>query len=118
MSVKLAIAIKTPARSLQKLRIAGGVCAHRVRLLPIGDDVVRGTTPAMLLIVNRNHSPKKYNSRCAECQNVDHPFRLVALTISDLSYATANQVQESEFVASLTTGKWLKGNHTSRQTMQ
>lgn len=52
MSVKLAIAIKTPARSLQKLRIAGGVCAHRVRLLPIGDDVVRGTTPAMLLIVN------------------------------------------------------------------
>ena len=118
MSVKLAIAIKTPARSSQKPRIVGDVCAHRVRLLPIGDDVVRGTTRSMLMTVNRNHSPKKYNSRCAECQNVDHPFRLVALTISDLSYATASQVEGSEFVASLTTDKLLKGNHTSRQTMQ
>ena len=59
---------------------------------------------------------RKRNWRYAKCQNVDHPFRLVALTISDLSYATASQVQESEFVASLTTDKLLKGNHTSRQT--
>jgi hypothetical protein len=69
---------------------------------------VRGTTRAMTLITGKIHSPRKRNWRYAECQNVDHPFHLVALTISDLSYATASQVQESEFVASLTTGKWLK----------
>jgi hypothetical protein len=62
----------------------------------------------MTLITGKIHSPRKRNWRYAKCQNVDHPFHLIALTTSDLHYEKVSQVEESEFEANQITGKWLK----------